>query len=97
MQDSDDSNAVIGDAIEDDPTVERRRHNEKSQVAEFLRAESRARSHFWKIAEQIKRLKRCIQKRASRNIIIAPDEIPPFDQVFIHFGGCLPFHGFKSP
>ncbi len=97
MQDSDDSNAVIGDAIEHDPSVERRGHHEKPQVAKLLRAETSARTHFWKVTEHVERFKSRVQKRMSRDIIITPDVIPTFDQVFIHFGRCLPLHGFKSP
>ena len=86
MQDADDPDAVIRDAIEYDPPIERRRHHEKSQVAQFLGTKARARTHFRKVAEQIKRFKSRIQKRAGRNIIVAPDVIPALNQVIIYFG-----------
>ena len=59
--------------------------------------QTRARTHFRKVAQQIKRFKSRVQKRASCNIIVAPDVIPAFNQVLIDFEGGLPFHGFKSP
>ena len=97
MQDADDSNSVISDAIKANPPVERWGHYAETQIAELLRTKTRARTHFRKFAEQIKRLKSSVQKRAGRNIVVAPDVIPALNQILINFKGCLPFHGFNSP
>jgi hypothetical protein len=97
MQDADDPNAVIRNAIKNNPPIERRGHYEETQIAEFPGSKTGARTHFGKVAQEIERLESRIQKGPGGHIVVAPDVIPALDQILINFGGRLPLHGFKSP
>jgi hypothetical protein len=97
MQDADDPNAVIRNAIKDNPPIERRGHYEETQIAELLGSKTGARTHFGKVAQEIERLESRIQKGPGGHIVVAPDVIPALNQILIYFERRLPVHGFKSP